>query len=295
MAKQKTSILDDLQHFFVAVPWWVGPIVAVAIYGLLRFMIPPILPSVFPAGTSPTSAVMNKTFVQILGPVSVAVAPWAACLVLLVWLVSLIQKRKRRGLLNRTKELEDVRALPWEQFELLVGEYYRRRGFMVEERGGASPDGGIDIVLKKGGRTILVQCKHWKVLKVGVRPVRELLGVMSHECANGGILVTSGQFSAEANDFAQKNGIELVDGEALVSMVRSVQEARGRRAANDSSPRPEPTVPFQETSTAPACPKCGSPMVLRTAKRGPNAGSQFYGCQKYPACRGIRNVVASDR
>lgn len=33
------------------------------------------------------------------------------------------------------------------------------------------------------------------------------------------------------------------------------------------------------------CPKCGSIMVLRTAKRGPNAGGKFYGCSRYPKCK----------
>lgn len=33
------------------------------------------------------------------------------------------------------------------------------------------------------------------------------------------------------------------------------------------------------------CPACGSSMVLRTAKRGPGAGKQFWGCSAYPKCR----------
>jgi ATP-dependent DNA helicase RecQ len=33
------------------------------------------------------------------------------------------------------------------------------------------------------------------------------------------------------------------------------------------------------------CPKCGSLMILRTAKRGPNAGGKFYGCSRYPNCK----------
>ncbi|MEJ5230356.1 MAG: topoisomerase DNA-binding C4 zinc finger domain-containing protein, partial [Pseudothermotoga sp.] len=33
------------------------------------------------------------------------------------------------------------------------------------------------------------------------------------------------------------------------------------------------------------CPKCGSVMVLRRAKKGPNAGSLFYGCSRYPLCK----------
>lgn len=33
------------------------------------------------------------------------------------------------------------------------------------------------------------------------------------------------------------------------------------------------------------CPSCGKPMVLRTARKGPNAGSRFWGCSGYPGCR----------
>ncbi|HKM03142.1 MAG TPA: NERD domain-containing protein [Lachnospiraceae bacterium] len=36
------------------------------------------------------------------------------------------------------------------------------------------------------------------------------------------------------------------------------------------------------------CPKCGAQLVLRTAKKGINAGKQFYGCSNYPKCRYIR-------
>jgi len=32
------------------------------------------------------------------------------------------------------------------------------------------------------------------------------------------------------------------------------------------------------------CPRCGSELVLRTAKKGDNAGQQFYGCSKFPKC-----------
>lgn len=37
-----------------------------------------------------------------------------------------------------------------------------------------------------------------------------------------------------------------------------------------------------------ACPKCGSALVLRTAKRGKSVGSQFLGCSRYPNCRYTR-------
>ena len=38
------------------------------------------------------------------------------------------------------------------------------------------------------------------------------------------------------------------------------------------------------------CPKCGAPMVKRTARKGARAGKPFYGCSNYPKCRGIVNL-----
>ena len=38
------------------------------------------------------------------------------------------------------------------------------------------------------------------------------------------------------------------------------------------------------------CPRCGAPLVIRTAKKGPNSGSQFLGCSRYPDCRYTRNL-----
>ena len=36
----------------------------------------------------------------------------------------------------------------------------------------------------------------------------------------------------------------------------------------------------------PACPNCGQPMILRTARKGPRAGQPFWGCAGYPNCKG---------
>ena len=45
-----------------------------------------------------------------------------------------------------------------------------------------------------------------------------------------------------------------------------------------------------EGVSAPQCPDCQSSMVLRTARKGRNAGNQFWGCSKYPGCKGIVNI-----
>jgi len=45
-----------------------------------------------------------------------------------------------------------------------------------------------------------------------------------------------------------------------------------------------------QAPAAPVCPRCGQPMVLRAARKGSNAGSQFWGCSGYPACRATLNL-----
>jgi restriction system protein len=47
---------------------------------------------------------------------------------------------------------------------------------------------------------------------------------------------------------------------------------------------------------SPPCPLCGGKMCRRTAGKGPNAGKGFWGCSRYPECRGTVNVSEkSDR
>ncbi len=62
-----------------------------------------------------------------------------------------------------------------------------------------------------------------------------------------------------------------------------------------SDPRSEPK-PAGSLGAAPACPKCGQPMVLRTVKRqGANFGKQFWGCPTFPKCRGVRALTTPEK
>ena len=49
-----------------------------------------------------------------------------------------------------------------------------------------------------------------------------------------------------------------------------------------------PPSPTHQPSRAPSCPECGSPMQQRKARKWPNTGQSFWGCTRYPACRGTR-------
>lgn len=58
-----------------------------------------------------------------------------------------------------------------------------------------------------------------------------------------------------------------------------------------SVPRSAQTAaPAQPKAQNPVCPLCSSVMRLKTAKQGRNAGQQFWGCARFPSCRGTRNL-----
>mgnify|MGYP000978035896 CR=1 FL=1 len=60
------------------------------------------------------------------------------------------------------------------------------------------------------------------------------------------------------------------------------------RHRKDQSDRSDPTNPTD--LQPPNCPACGSLMTLRTAKSGKTPGSQFWGCTKYPDCKGTAKI-----
>lgn len=56
------------------------------------------------------------------------------------------------------------------------------------------------------------------------------------------------------------------------------------------SPSPARSAPRVTAARTPSCPRCGSHMIRRLARRGRNAGGHFWGCSRYPNCRGTRNI-----
>ena len=78
---------------------------------------------------------------------------------------------------------------------------------------------------------MLVQCKHWKVYKVGVSPGARAVWHPDAEKADHAILVTTGKFTQDAKAFAAGKPMELIDGEQLSRRGRGGQIQRRRRFA----------------------------------------------------------------
>lgn len=71
----------------------------------------------------------------------------------------------------------------------------------------------------------------------------------------------------------------------------SEQLATARLAHRRKKDQPDlANPPHPPDQKIPPCPQCGALMALRTAKTGKNAGSQFWGCTKYPDCKGTQPI-----
>ncbi|MDX2110110.1 MAG: four helix bundle suffix domain-containing protein [Verrucomicrobiota bacterium] len=70
----------------------------------------------------------------------------------------------------------------------------------------------------------------------------------------------------------------------------SEQLATARLVHRRTQDHPAAPAPSGQTDSIPKCPQCGAQMALRTAKSGKNAGQQFWGCTKYPDCKGTHVI-----
>ena len=267
MGRRKESGLDVVASF----PWPVGLVLGIVLFLGIRYGIGTYL------GSTPTGMFRQ------LGPsLSKAFAPFSWVALLGCWLAagaSFVKAQRRKQLLETQTGLDSLAAMGWQDFERLVGEAFRRRGYAVEETGLGGADGGIDLILRKGGRKELVQCKQWRSRLVKASVVREMWGLVAHHKADGVKIVCIGDYTHDARQFAEGKAIELIHGERLLEMIREVQSASAPTRAAAREPPTFSAVP----SPAPRCPKCGNAMVRRTNK---TTRDIFWGCVTFPRCRG---------
>ncbi|WP_280479858.1 restriction endonuclease [Nocardia asiatica] len=118
---------------------------------------------------------------------------------------------------------ESLSRIEPHEFEYLIAHLYSAMGFdvTVTPPGG---DGGRDVIARttqRGGKQkLLIECKRYRKPVVGVREARALLGVVSHEHASGGVLVTTGRCTRGVHALAEANDrVDYIDGEKLVRLL----------------------------------------------------------------------------
>lgn len=294
--RRQSSAADDLIELVALLPWWAGVALAICSYLALHTLAAVPLPTA--KSTHDLASMVTGSLWRTFASIGQYLLPLFFGLGALA---SALRRHRREQLVQRATQAKDaaaeLNAMSWQQFEMLVGEGYLRQGFSVAETGGGGADGGVDLVMRRRGEQFLVQCKHWRATKVGVTTVRELFGVMAARGATGAFVVTAGEFTADAKAFAAGRNIELVNGRALATLLRTGQQADGV-APQATAANVNPTF-FQTTEPprreygghhhdAQNCPSCGGAMVRRVARRGTSVGQPFWGCSSYPACKGTR-------
>ncbi len=107
--------------------------------------------------------------------------------------------------------------------------------------------------------------------------------------------VDAAQKAAHIEAIRQKFDLEAVVSEPLPTEPAPPEPAPEPPAEQSVVPDvpsvPEPPEPSDSETEEKVCPRCGAKLTLRTAKRGNNAGNQFYGCSAFPKCRYIMNIT----
>jgi restriction system protein len=268
MPKRRNSALDQVSPLIASLPWWGWlPLAAVSFAGFHWFAESwsPLVKSLLLALTA---AFVFATAVSIIGGSTRSERSLPAG--------EPPKDEKREPVLGTDRwSPELLQALEWKRFEFVCAAYFETLGFRsnVAREG---PDGGIDIHLYAGASSkpdIIVQCKAWKSHMVGVKEMRELLGVMTYNHVDEGAFVTTGTYTTDARQFAAKANISLIDGEDLLAKI----------AATSAKDHQELLLLATEGDfTTPTCPSCGVKMVRRVANK---TGESFWGCVDFPRCR----------
>ena len=277
MARRRQSAAEDVIDLVAKLPWYVGVVLALISYIGLHTYASKAFP--ITTGQDLTQAARGG-MLYALATLFQYILPALFVLGAIVSLISRFQRKSlHQSVSRKEKSLDNI---SWQQFEQLAGEHFRQKGYQVEETESGA-DGGIDLIIRKDDQKYLVQCKHWKAYKVGVKPVRELLGVMAGSGAAGGYVITSGDFTVDAKVFARDNEIRLING---LELDRILSHPPQKTLKSSLSAQAENPINKEK----PSCPKCGSDMVLRVARKGSRVGKEFWGCSAFPRCKSTIDV-----
>ena len=197
--------------------------------------------------------------------------------------VSTKSKPKRIGLLAATPEqtttITSERSvawnkqvfadIEWRRFEAVCERLFAQSGFKTKSQSHGA-DGGVDVWMYSAhaeGPVSIAQCKHFRSKEVDVKLIREFFGVMSSHKLQRGTFVTTSTFTADAQKFANENGINALDGDKLLKLITTRTPEQQKELLD---------IAYEGEYSIPTCASCGIKLVKRT---------KFWGCSNYPKCR----------
>ena len=104
------------------------------------------------------------------------------------------------------------------EFEREIADLFRQRGWYVDQKP-PGRDAGVDIDMEKDDKTAGVQVKHYLNSKVQRSDVQQYAGAKAEHGYDEFYLVTSGKFTAPAEEAGESVNVHLIDGDELHSIA----------------------------------------------------------------------------
>ena len=130
-----------------------------------------------------------------------------------------------------------------------------------------------------------------------VKAVQTFLNVDSKVIFNVVVFVGDGEFKTdipenvmEAHDFLpyiKSHTERILNSEKVGELSQKLKEY----TEHTSITQEDHLRNLEQNMANPICPRCGIKMVLRMSRKGPGAGSEFWGCSNYPSCKAIKNLT----
>lgn len=156
-------------------PWWISLVVAAALFGGLRLVVPALYAGFF---ALPFVAIgCYAGWKQLRAPSAASIG----------------------------KKLEAARAMDWKAFASHMEAAFRREGYEVTRLDGED----ADFQLERSGTRVLVACKRWKAARTGIEPLRQLKAAARARKVPDCIYVVAGEVTPVAASFAAENGISI--------------------------------------------------------------------------------------
>lgn len=208
--------ISGLPEEWLEPPWWLGVVLAVVAYVLLKWVIPAVA--------------VTTGLLKPVASTSQASAAYVGALFLALTGLSLILAYRRRRALELETSLATLRAMSRERFAHFAAAAFQSEGYAITHAD--RRDSGIDFVLTRGAERVLVQYHRWRSDRIEDVVLRELHDRMIGESASGCVYVTAGDYTDDALRYAAGKPLRLIAGRELERMLRRVEYAAGSSEAS---------------------------------------------------------------
>lgn len=198
---------------------------------------------------------------------------WCIGALILLWLIVTIYKKlswRKRSKKYLESGITEIDNFSGEDFERFLAAHFRKQGYSVELTP-KSHDFGADLILKKGGKKIVVQAKRY-ASNVGVKAIQEVISAKSYYKADKMIVATNSKFTSEAEKLAIRCDVELWNRNRLIDEfeIANVNDFKKSGDYKDDM----------------ICPYCEGKLVLKKGTYG-----EFWACSNYPKCKYTKKFV----